>query len=93
MTKTADEEYVFRAGPLRNIELTGPYFHSGMVWDLQQAVAIMGTSQLGEELSEDEVTAITAFLKTPTGQQPLVDYPILPVETAATPRPTAMLPK
>lgn len=93
VTKTADEEYVFRAGPLRNIELTAPYFHSGKVWDLEQAVAIMGTSQLGEELSEDEVKSITAFLKTLTGEQPKVAYPILPVETKTTPKPEAMVAK
>lgn len=91
VTKTADDDYVFRAGPLRNIALTAPYFHSGKVWDLQQAVAIMGESQLGEQLSPDEVTAITAFLQTLTGEQPRVEYPILPPSTAATPRPEMTL--
>lgn len=91
VTQTADEEYVFRAGPLRNIELTAPYFHSGKVWDLEQAVAIMGTSQLGEKLADNEIKAITAFLKTLTGEQPKVTYPILPVETATTPKPVAMI--
>ncbi len=93
VTKTADEEYVFRAGPLRNIELTAPYFHSGKVWDLEQAVAIMATSQLGEEMSDEEIKKITAFLKTLTGEQPKVDYPILPVETHETPKPEAMVAK
>nr|WP_321462342.1 cytochrome-c peroxidase [uncultured Cohaesibacter sp.] len=91
VTQTADEEYVFRAGPLRNIELTAPYFHSGKVWDLEQAVAIMGTSQLGEDLSDEEIKSITAFLKTLTGEQPKVEYPILPVETSTTPKPEAMI--
>lgn len=91
VTKTADDDYVFRAGPLRNIALTGPYFHSGKVWDLEQAVAIMGVSQLGEELQPDEVTAITAFLQTLTGEQPRVEYPILPPSTATTPRPELTL--
>ena len=91
VTKTADEEYVFRAGPLRNIELTAPYFHSGKVWDLEQAVAIMSTSQLGEELNDDQIKKITAFLKTLTGEQPKVEYPILPVENANTPKPEAMV--
>ncbi len=50
VTATADDSYVFRASPLRNIDQTAPYFHSGKVWDLEQTVAIMGTSQLGEEL-------------------------------------------
>ncbi len=90
VTKTADDSYVFRAGPLRNIALTAPYFHSGKVWDLKQAVAIMGESQLGETLNATEVDAITAFLETLTGEQPEVEYPILPISTAATPKPVAM---
>jgi cytochrome c peroxidase len=87
VTKTADSDYVFRAGPLRNIALTAPYFHSGKVWDLKQAVAIMATSQLGEKLSDKEVDAITAFLQTLTGEQPRVELPILPVNTDKTPLP------
>ncbi len=55
VTKTATDEYVFRASPLRNIALTAPYFHSGKVWDLNQAVAIMGSAQLGQESNDDEV--------------------------------------
>jgi cytochrome c peroxidase len=87
VTKTADSDYVFRAGPLRNIALTAPYFHSGKVWDLKQAVAIMATSQLGEKLSDKEVDAITAFLLTLTGEQPRVELPVLPVSTDKTPLP------
>jgi len=90
VTKTADDSYVFRAAPLRNIEITAPYFHSGKVWDLQQAVSIMGTSQLGEKLSDKEVETITAFLKTLTGEQPKIDYPILPKSSATTPKPLEM---
>lgn len=87
VTETADDSYVFRAAPLRNIAVTAPYFHSGKVWDLKEAVSIMGTSQLGEELQEDEVEAIVAFLGSLTGTMPEVVYPILPEETASTPRP------
>lgn len=87
VTNTATDEYVFRAGPLRNIALTAPYFHSGEVWDLEQAVAIMGSSQLGHELDADETTAITKFLHTLTGEQPTVVYPTLPASTSDTPKP------
>ncbi|MCB2101996.1 MAG: cytochrome-c peroxidase [Rhodobacterales bacterium] len=90
VTKTADDAYVFRAVPLRNVALTAPYFHSGKVWDLHQAVAIMGASQLGEHLTDAEVNAITAFLESLTGEQPEVVYPILPVSTNATPQPQPM---
>lgn len=88
VTNTADDSYVFRAAPLRNVALTAPYFHSGKVWDLKQAVGVMGTAQLGEELKEDEVDLIVAFLGSLTGKMPEVTYPVLPAETDATPRPS-----
>ncbi|KRS16646.1 cytochrome-c peroxidase [Roseovarius indicus] len=88
VTETADDSYVFRAAPLRNIALTAPYFHSGKVWDLEVAVAIMGTSQLGTELNEEEIDSIVAFLGALTGEVPEVSYPVLPAETSGTPRPT-----
>ncbi len=87
VTKTASDEYVFRAGPLRNVALRAPYFHSGQVWSLKQAVAIMGASQLGEKLSEQEEDAIVSFLQTLTGEQPRIELPILPLRTDATPQP------
>ncbi|MCJ8521743.1 hypothetical protein ABID21_004918 [Pseudorhizobium tarimense] len=81
VTNTADDSYVFRAAPLRNIALTAPYFHSGKVWDLKQALATMGTSQLGEALNDDEVDLlIVAFLNSLTGKIPDVTYPVLPPE-------------
>lgn len=92
VTETATDEYVFRAPSLRNVSLTAPYFHSGGVWDLKQAVGIMATSQLGAELDEGEVDAIVAFLHTLTGEQPDVSYPILPPNSSATPRPELMVP-
>lgn len=87
VTKTADDEYVFRSPTLRNVALTAPYFHTGKVWDLRQAVGVMGTAQLGATLSEPEIDAITAFLHSLTGQQPRVEYPMLPASTVATPKP------
>ncbi|WP_371060422.1 cytochrome-c peroxidase [Rhodosalinus sp. 5P4] len=88
VTETAVDEYVFRASPLRNIAVTAPYFHSGVVWDLRTAVDIMASSQLGADLDEQEIDAITAFLGSLTGDMPEITYPILPAETADTPRPT-----
>jgi cytochrome c peroxidase len=88
VTETVDDEYVFRAAPLRNIAVTAPYFHSGVVWDLETAVAIMAESQLGADLGQEDISAITDFLGSLTGQMPEVVYPVLPAETASTPRPT-----
>ncbi|WP_454287343.1 cytochrome-c peroxidase [Rhizobium arsenicireducens] len=88
VTATADDSYVFRAAPLRNVSVTAPYFHSGKVWDLKQAIGIMGVSQLGEDINDEEADLIVAFLESLTGRVPEVTYPILPPETATTPRPS-----
>ncbi len=90
VTKTANDQYVFRAAPLRNVALRAPYFHSGQVWGLKQAVGVMGADQLGIKLSDKEEDSIVAFLKTLTGQLPKIEYPILPVRTDATPEPALM---
>lgn len=87
VTKVKEDEYVFRVPTLRNIELTPPYFHTGKVWSLEQAVSVMGQAQLGAKLSDDEVKKITAFLKSLTGEQPKVTYPILPPSVGDTPQP------
>lgn len=87
VTRTASDEYVFKSPSLRNIALTAPYFHSGKVWDLKQAVAVMGSAQLGIKLSDADADAIVAFLRTLTGTQPRVQIPILPPHTKDTPLP------
>ncbi len=87
VTKTVSDDYVFKVPTLRNSELTAPYFHSGHAWDLKQAVAVMGESQLGQKLSESEIDNVTEFLKSLTGRQPEVVFPILPPSVATTPRP------
>lgn len=87
VTNTEKDAYVFRSPALRNIALTAPYFHSGKVWTLRDAVAVMGSSQLGMALNEGEVEKITAFLEALTGDQPKVVHPILPPSTPQTPRP------
>ena len=89
VTRTASDEYKFKSPSLRNITLTAPYFHSGKVWSLEQAVGVMGSSQLGAELDDAESRAIVAFLTTLTGEQPKVEYPVLPPHTKSTPLPVA----
>lgn len=87
VTKSASDKYVFKTPSLRNITLTRPYFHSGKVWSLEQAVAIMGESQLGQDLTDQEVDRIVAFLESLTGDQPEVSLPNLPPSTDDTPQP------
>jgi len=87
VTRTESDAYVFKAPSLRNIALTLPYFHSGKVWHLEDAVTTMSSAQLGAVLSEEEVRDISAFLHALTGEQPAVEYPILPPQTPETPLP------
>lgn len=87
ITQAKSDEYVFKSPSLRNIALTPPYFHSGKVWSLKDAVAIMSSAQLGIFLTDSERDKIAAFLEATTGVQPKVEYPILPAPTEHTPKP------
>ncbi len=86
-TGSKSDQYVFKSPSLRNLELTPPYFHSGKVWCMKEAVGIMGSAQLGIKLSPDDVEKIADFLKTTTGVQPAIEYPILPPASKDTPLP------
>jgi cytochrome c peroxidase len=72
VTGQEDDRYVFKVPSLRNVALTAPYFHDGGVETLDEAVTIMARYQLGRELSKAEVQSIVAFLKTLTGERPVV---------------------
>lgn len=87
VTHVEAEDYFFKAPSLRNVELTPPYFHSGAVWDLEAAVRVMGTAQLGADLSDAEAGSIAAFLRKLTGNQPQIEYPVLPHHSKDTPLP------
>jgi cytochrome c peroxidase len=87
VTGEESDKFVFKVPLLRNIELTAPYFHDASTWDLREAVRTMGEYQLGLKLSEKEIDRIVAFLKTLTGTQPEIVYPVLPPSTMTTPRP------
>lgn len=77
---TGDEAdmYVFRVAPLRNVEFTYPYFHDGSAKTLEEAVSVMGSSQLNREFTNEEVGQIVAFLKSLSGEFPMVTHPRLP---------------
>ena len=62
------DKHRFKVPSLRNVELTAPYFHSGTVESLEEAVEEMAEYQLGNEISEHDVEYIVAFLKTLTGK-------------------------
>lgn len=70
ITNNELDMYVFKVPSLRNVAETKPYFHDGSVQDLEQAVRIMGKTQLNYEMSDSEVQNIVTFLKSLSGEVP-----------------------
>jgi len=80
VTGNAADRMVFKVPSLRNVEKTGPYFHTGKIGTLDEAVRLMGEYQLGTKLEDRQVTRIVAWLKTLTGEIPseYIQPPALP---------------
>ena len=68
VTSAIRDREVFRVPSLRNVAVTGPYFHDGRAQTLHDAVETMARVQLGRELSEEEIGTIVRFLHTLTGE-------------------------
>ncbi len=68
VTQREQDKYVFRVAPLRNVAVTGPWFHDGSEETLKDAIQSMAEYQLGIQLEEHEVEQIEAFLETLTGE-------------------------
>lgn len=68
LTGNVRDREVFRVPSLRNIALTGPYFHDGRAATLEDAVRTMAKAQLGRTLNARETDVITRFLRTLTGE-------------------------
>lgn len=78
VTKNESDRFMFRVPTLRNIALTAPYFHNGAVNDLDEAVRVMGKTQLNRDLSKEEVKALVSFLGALTDNLPAITSPRLP---------------
>lgn len=61
-TKDPKDKQFFKVPSLRNIALTGPYFHNGSVDTLESAVKQMAHLQLNRELTDEEISSIVSFL-------------------------------
>ncbi len=67
-TKKDEHKNMFRVPTLRNIALTAPYFHTGAVDSLEEAVRIMFKTQVsGNGASESTIRNVTRFLEAQTG--------------------------
>lgn len=78
VTKNESDRHVFRVPTWRNIARTAPYFHTGSVATLDEAVRVMAKSQLNKELKDGEVKDIVAFLTALNGELPREKAPQLP---------------
>lgn len=89
VTKQNGDKLVFKVPSLRNIDRTAPYFHTGSVATLDQAVKTMAEYQNGRTLSEPEVKLIVTWLRTLRGDIPTsyIRKPELPKSTKTTPPP------
>ena len=72
---------------LRNITETAPYFHNGAIWSLAETIKEMGSTQLGQTLTDEDTDKIIVFLKALKGRKPIITYPQLPESSATTPKP------
>lgn len=67
VTKNETDKMVFKVPSLRNVAVTGPYFHDGSVANLNAAVKMMAYYQLGKDLTDEEVGLIEAWLGSTSG--------------------------
>lgn len=78
VTKKAEDKNHWRVPTWRNVALTAPYFHNGKVKTLDEAVRVMGKTQLDMDLNDAQVADIVAFLNALTGEFPKQTMPQLP---------------
>lgn len=69
ITKQEGDRYVFKVPMLRNVALTGPYFHDGSIKTLDEAVHQMGHLQLNKKLTDEQVKYLVAFLGSLTDEK------------------------
>ncbi len=81
-TKKPDDKHMWRVPTLRNLSYTAPYFHNGAVASLDEAVRVMGKTQLDKTLNAAEVDDIVAFLGALDGEFPRQVMPRLPATPA-----------
>ena len=69
---TGDEAdaFFFKVPSLRNVAVTGPYFHDGSIRTLPEAVRLMARHQSAAQLTDEQTRKIVTFLDALTGTLP-----------------------
>ena len=83
------DRMMFKTPSLRNVTETHPYFHDGGTETLEEAVRMMAEYQLGQDLSDEQVTGIVTWLGSLKGELPTeyIAKPELPESGPETPAP------
>jgi cytochrome c peroxidase len=68
VTQNQSDRMVFKVPSLRNVAMTGPFFHNGKVETLEEAVTQMAMYQTGKPLSPEGRDSIIVWLKCLTGE-------------------------
>ncbi len=70
VTGRKQDDFLFKVPILRNIAQTAPFFHDGAATDLEQAVFGTGWHQIGIKFDTQQVSDISAFLRSLDNTQP-----------------------
>jgi len=62
------DKYVFKVPSLRNVAVTAPYLHDGSAKTLEDAIYIVGRTELGRSLNSNQIQKLKAFLLSLTGE-------------------------
>jgi cytochrome c peroxidase len=68
VTKSETDKMMFKTPSLRNVAKTAPYLHDGSVKTLEEAVKMMANHQLGKVVSDEDASAVAAFMGSFTGE-------------------------
>lgn len=85
VTGVDTDKHMWRVAGLRNVAVTAPYFHTGSVPTLEDAVRVMAKVQLKKDFTAQQVDDVAAFLRTLTGRFPDQWLPRLPPSDDGTP--------
>lgn len=89
VSRSPEDDMVFRVASLRNVSRTGPWFHDASAKSLGEAVRLMAAHQLGKELDDETVRVIASFLDSLASSASELEtaLPELPESTLSTPKP------
>lgn len=77
VTKQEVDQFVFKVPMLRNISMTGPYYHDGRVATLAEAIDRMAWMQLGRKLDNGQINVVMRFLTALADTQRSTDVPVV----------------